>query len=321
MIVGHEQVFAWFAQGLKNRRLSHGYLFQGPRHVGKATAARALAGRIACEHRNVAAPPCGTCAGCAAFAADWRILAPSADNESSKLGEIGIREARDLRRFLALKPFGQHRFALIDDAEQLTVEAANTLLKSLEEPPASALIFVVCHEPSRLLETIRSRLVSVQFSPVPRTKIIHALLAADASRGDAESLSRQAGGRVGLALRWFADVGYRDSTAKFRAVMLEPNPLRRNKLLVSMADSTGEQIREFLEGGEMACRDALITALGLPDRAFRPDKAGALERFAASRGLKSLARLAATVSILKNRFAESALNPKVAFDLIGAYLS
>lgn len=317
MIIGHEQVFEWFQRSVRNGRLSHAYLFVGPRHVGKATVARALAERIACERHDPAEPACGACAGCAAFAVDWLRLAPSSeDSESTKLAEIGIREARSLRSFLSEHPFGRLRIALIDDAEQLTSAAANTLLKSLEEPPASSLIFVICHEPSRLLETIRSRLVAVPFGLVPTAQIAEALCAAGANRSDAESLSRRSGGRIGLALaRLWQGSGASDAARAFRDVLAERDPAKRQQACMAAAEGSAERIREFLNGAELACRDALLTSLNLQHRMLEPSASRL-----ASRGPTDCAGLIAALGTLKNRFSESALNAKVAFDALATLL-
>lgn len=317
MIIGHEQVFGWFARSVRNGRLSHAYLFTGPRHVGKATVARALAERIACMRRDPGEPACGACVGCAAFAVDWLVSTPSSeDNESTKLAEIGIRQARSLRSFLSVHPFGRYRMALIDDAEQLTHAAANTLLKSLEEPPASSLIFVVCHEPSRLPETIRSRLVAVPFGLVPTAQIAQALHGAGANQSDGESLSRRAGGRIGLALTWLASGSSGNEGAMaFRAILAERNPAKRQKAFVAVAEGSADRIRAFLNGAELVCRDALLASLNLPHRMLEPFASPA-----ASRGPASCAGLIAALGTLKSRFSESALNAKVAFDALATHL-
>lgn len=317
MIIGHEQVFEWFGRSARNGRLSHAYLFAGPRHVGKATVARALAERIACTRHNSAELACGVCANCAMFAADWHTVAPSdEDNASVKLAEIGIREARALRRFLAIRPFGRYRAALVDDAEQLTPEAAHTLLKVLEEPPVPALLFVICHEPSRLLETIRSRLVAVPFGLVPLAQSIAGLQAAGASPAEAERLSRRSGGRIGLALTWLNRKSVSDDGATtFHAVLAERNPAKRQQALTAVAEGPAERIREFLGDAELACRDALLASLNLPHRMLDPTAPRT-----ASHGPAGLARLTAALGTLRGRFSESALNAKVAFDAIGTLL-
>lgn len=318
MIIGHEQVLGWFARSVQNGRVSHAYLFAGPRHVGKATAARLLAERIACSQHDPLRPACGVCVGCRTFAADWSVVAPSTeDNESSKLTEIGIRQARTLRRFLAVRPFGQYRAALVDDAEQLTPEAANTLLKVLEEPPAPALLFVVCHEPGRLLETIRSRLVAVPFGLVPFTQSVAGLQAAGADPTEAERLSRRSGGRIGLALTWLNRKSVSDDgAAAFRAVLAERNAAKRQQVLAAVAEGPAERIREFLGGAELACRDALLASLNLPHRMLEPNK----QIVPILHGPAGLTRLATALGTLRGRLSESALNAKVAFDALGTLL-
>lgn len=168
-------------------RLPHALLLSGPRGIGKLALAQHIAARMLCEAAAPGAEACGKCEGCRWFAAgthpDFRLVQPEAvslqqgigveadeDEEkpaSAKKGakpsaEIKIDQIRALADFLNI---GSHRarrrIALVHPAEAMNPNAANSLLKALEEPPPSATFILVSHNASQLLPTIRSRCVVV----------------------------------------------------------------------------------------------------------------------------------------------------------------
>src|SRR5207237_3181166 len=169
-------------------RLPHALLIHGPRGVGKLALAERLAQLLLCEHADPAARPCGICDGCRWYLGgnhpDFRRLEPEAiaklppPSEEAEEGSeaparrtkqpslyILIEQVRELAGFLNVGSHrGRLRVALVHPAEDLYPNAANALLKSLEEPPSGAIFILVSHRPARLLPTVRSRCVAV---PVP----------------------------------------------------------------------------------------------------------------------------------------------------------
>lgn len=153
-------------QRLTSERLPHALLLSGPVGVGKRDLALALAGRLLCEHGNA----CGTCNGCRWLAQgahpDLRLIEQEVDEETGKLrAEIRIEQIRAMTAKLSLSAH-QHgwRIAIVYPAERMNTQAANALLKTLEEPPPQTLLILVSHHPRRLLATVRSRCRQV---PVP----------------------------------------------------------------------------------------------------------------------------------------------------------
>ncbi|MBV8151595.1 MAG: DNA polymerase III subunit, partial [Candidatus Eremiobacteraeota bacterium] len=169
-----------FFGSLDPERLSHGYLFSGPRGVGKRTFADRLAQSLLCEApKSGVLGYDGTCAGCRMVAAGThpdlfvhrgalRIGEPDAAQGFHESEEI---TARDLVRQFALHAYeGGWRICIFEDAE-LTGAAANALLKFFEEPPARVLLLLTTDSPGRLLETIRSRLVELRFPLLSRAQV------------------------------------------------------------------------------------------------------------------------------------------------------
>ncbi len=177
----HKHILSSIAARLEG--LPHALLIHGPKGVGKLALARRLAQLILCEAEGRRDTPCGNCPGCRWFAAgshpDVRFVEPeilaheAAGTEGEETptrktkpsAEIRIEQVRELADFLNLGSHrGRRRVAIVHPAEDMNAHAANALLKSLEEPPGSAMFLLVSHRPGRLLPTIRSRCVAV---PVP----------------------------------------------------------------------------------------------------------------------------------------------------------
>jgi DNA polymerase-3 subunit delta' len=179
-------------ESLKQRLdgLPHALLFHGPQGVGKLALAEAVAQLMLCEHAEAARRPCGTCEGCRWFLAnshpDLRRIEPEAlakapaDVEGEEAApassrtkpstEIKVDQVRELAGFLNVGSHrGRRRVALVHPAEAMNPNAANALLKGLEEPPNGAMFLLVTHRPASLLPTIRSRCVAVPV-PVPSAK-------------------------------------------------------------------------------------------------------------------------------------------------------
>jgi DNA polymerase-3 subunit delta' len=171
-VIGQDKVLSLLDYSLKADTVAHAYLVVGPRHVGKGTLAVNLAQALNCTESEA---PCGQCPSC------LRILAGKhADVTAIRLDsrtEIGIDDIRELQRLASLPPYeGKCKVFIIDEAEYLSNEAANSLLKILEEPPPSVVWLLLAAEEQRLLPTIMSRCQRLELKPVPSERIQEALV-------------------------------------------------------------------------------------------------------------------------------------------------
>ncbi len=149
--IGHERAVAALRRGIGGGRVAHAYLLVGPPQVGKMSLAMDLARMVNCLAEPADARPCGECAQCRrisdALHADVRVV--SQDGGSGARNAIGVDQIRDLQQEANLKPYeGRYRVFIIDGAERFTQEAANALLKMLEEPPADVLFVLLASEVS-----------------------------------------------------------------------------------------------------------------------------------------------------------------------------
>ena len=180
--------------------MSHAYVLTGPDGVGKRKFARLLAQSMFCrEHAEGKIDACGECRACRGFmAGNWpdfmEIGVPSGKTEipiASILGEPDRRGREGLCFELSMAPqASERRVALINDAHRMNQEGANALLKTLEEPPAQALILLVCDNPDSLLPTIRSRCQVIRFFPLTEADVSEILLTEELVETPEEEIGR-----------------------------------------------------------------------------------------------------------------------------------
>ena len=258
---------------LKGRldRLPHAILLHGPRGVGKLALAETMAQLLLCEHKELAQRPCGKCDGCRWYLAgnhpDFRRLEPEAiakvppqaeEEEGSEPAParrtkqpslfILIEQIRELAGFLNLRSHrGALRVALVHPAEDLYPNAANALLKGLEEPPAGAIFILVSHRPSRLLPTVRSRCVAIPV-PIPPREAALAWLGAQGVQ-NAERWLAFAGGAPLQALDYAAEASGWDRLLK------SPQPV-----------DDRESLERLAEALQKMAYDRAFSAFGLPPK-------------------------------------------------------
>ena len=194
--LGQEKLLPRLERALAAGRQAHAYLLTGPPHVGKMTLAVDLACALNCRANGANGPndeaayaapgaPCGDCGQCRRIRRglhpDVQLLELQQPDEADDSGGepparraatrtvIGIRELKEFLATVSLKPFeGERKVLIIDDAGRLSTEAANALLKTLEEPPPQVVILLLAQDADELLVTIRSRCQPLALAPLSR---------------------------------------------------------------------------------------------------------------------------------------------------------
>jgi len=172
-IIGQEHVVKTLTNAISSETVSHAYLFSGPRGTGKTTIARLLAKAVNCENRKKGEfEPCNKCSSCNEIVRGRAMDLIEIDAASHR-GIDDIRELRDGIKFSPTK--SKYKVFILDEAHQLTKEAANALLKTLEEPPAHAIFVLATTEIHKMISTIISRCQRFDFRKSTLPEIVKRL--------------------------------------------------------------------------------------------------------------------------------------------------
>lgn len=221
----HQPVWDKFARMLKQDAMPHALLLSGPEGVGKSYLVKQLAAQLFCEQTTGELAHCGVCPACQLMQAGshpdfrWVTRELTAKNELSK--EIRVDQVRDTIHWLGLTSHsGRRKMVVIEPAERMNWNAANALLKSLEEPPAGTLIVLITAVPGQLAATVRSRCQQIKIALPEKQQGLSWLQSQLDKSDDVEALLAQGGG------------------APFKALALKGDTLRskRAELLQGLID-------------------------------------------------------------------------------------
>lgn len=223
-IIGQKNVKEVLRKILTTGRLSKSYIFHGPEGVGKDAMAIEFAKAINCLNEETV--PCDVCSNCRQFGAlthpDFRLIYPTSSKEQEKdfskklqlkakdpylplakntLAKILINNTRELKKFVSLKIYNaKYRIILISEADRMTEQAANSILKLLEEPPEKTVLILTTSKLNQLLPTIVSRCQLIKFSPLSTSDIQAGLVKRGIDDARAAVVSRLAQGNFRKAM-------------------------------------------------------------------------------------------------------------------------
>src|SRR5213594_2134338 len=205
-LIGHERPKAVLRAAMLHDRVAHAYLFYGEDGIGKRLTAIRFAQAINCDRDSGPDGPeaCGTCRSChqieACFHPNFLLIEPDREQTNP---QIKIEQIRELESQIVFKPLvGRRKICIIDEADRMTLGAANALLKTLEEPPAHSLFLLVTSRPFALPTTVRSRCQSLRFPPPARTQVEDAvILKRELAPDDTRFLAVVTQARIGQALQ------------------------------------------------------------------------------------------------------------------------
>ncbi len=244
MIIGHQELIDDFKRLASQNELSHSYLFYGSPRVGKKLFALCLANFL--ETGN--------------FSDEPRVLQDALLISPNERGIIGIDEIRRIKNFLSQKPIiSPKRTMVVDEAENMTDEAQNALLKIAEEPPASSLLVIISSDSEKLWLTLRSRLQRIYFPAVPLA-LVEKWLNRNFSLEEAEahSLAHFSRGQPGLAWRFLKDEKFR-SLYQIVGTFLKSNFWARRNVIRMLLEDDKFNINEFLEVLSIALANGKLT--------------------------------------------------------------
>lgn len=283
MIRGQDRAVEQFASAWATRKLHHAWLLAGPKGVGKASFARQAARRVLADAAGAASdlPGINTDADDpmvklvdAGSHTDMRWLERMLNDKGNLNRNIKVDQVRALGEFMALSSaLSPWRVVVIDSCDDLEKEAANALLKMLEEPPANSLFFLVSHAPGRLLPTIRSRCRRLEFDALSddaMTSILEAQ-APDLSSTERNRVVSMSFGSAGRALA-FAELGLAKLEEAAITILRQGDPTnaRRSALATELGKkAAAERYAAFLDlAPTLIAREARTLAAGPRQRAL-----------------------------------------------------
>lgn len=303
-VLAQETALRTIDWALASGRIHHAYLFAGPDGVGKELAAFGLAQALVCEHRKdeggggsprlrggedraPSARACGTCSACTravpreetrrplhpdVVVIERGLYAPqSLGRRTPETQDISIDQIRTL--VLARSAFAPHedraKVFIVRRAEELSISAANALLKTLEEPGARTHFILLSSQPEALLPTILSRTQRVRFAPLPDDVVTALLTEAGVEAGRARDVTRLAGGSVELGVL-FADPDESETRDRFVEGALAATASPGIEQLLALAESAKKD-KDRLPAHVAALASALALRAAEAARAGHPD--------------------------------------------------
>ena len=283
-LVGNERIADFLEKVLAGKQATGTYIFAGPNGLGKTTTALYFAQSLFCQKRRGKEAPCGLCPSCRQFKNGSQVLPVESLLAHSDLHfikceegkkNISITQVREFIGALGLSSFlNSYQIGIIKDAEHLSIEAGNALLKTLEEPKAKVVIILIANQPELLPQTIVSRSQILQFHLAPSNLIFdHLLEKYKLPRSLAKRIARFSAGRPALASKYAEDqVLFKArlaETEKFFSLFSEDFLARMKTAEDALKDNEGAVgALGVINSWEAGMRDLYLSYFNHPDLAW-----------------------------------------------------
>ena len=346
-LVGHAREVGFLQQAIRGQRVSHAYLFVGAPGSGKRSLAVAFAQTLNCQSATSDGrprlAPCGACPSCHRIARGQHhdvllldierqreLLAGSgreADaDKAARQRVISVASAHELRDHISTRPYdARYKIAILGDADTMQDAAANSLLKTLEEPPRWAVIILLAANEGSVPATIRSRCQLISLRAVPRELIAAALVKQGMASPQAELLAALAEGRPGIAIAAAGDaeaaLTERNAALTLLHNVIAPDALIADRFAIAarLATSYGSgptgraSVSATLELWLMWWRDLLLVKSGHPELITNPDQAAALQTLADRLELSAIYARIIAIQTAVGQLA-AAVNPRLVLE-------
>lgn len=319
--IGHQQSITLLQAAVSHERLAHAYLFHGEEAIGKRLTAIRFAQALSCERppETEGLDSCGTCRSCQQIEArthpDFFVIEPDPEQATQ---QIKIEQVREIEHQIMYRPLiGERKICLINDADRMTIGAANALLKTLEEPPGHSLFLLISSRPAALPATIRSRCQALRFTTPARTQVEAALiLKREIPPSDARFLAIISEGRIGEALT--ADVKDTRQRQQELVDLVRPQSLQSIGSILSSAEAIAkaDKAQDILTWMTRWIRDLVLLQVGGErDQILNLDDLTTLESYAQQADTDALLGLLREIELTEQR-ATRHLNLQMALEMI-----
>jgi DNA polymerase-3 subunit delta' len=321
-IVGHEHAIDILRRTLLAQQVRHAYLFAGPQRIGKKMLAQRFAQTLLCTggaDPTVAPPePCNRCLSCRKVLhgnhPDVHIIARASDKQFITIEQVRALQSDAARRTME----GRRNVFLIENAHEMNVQAANCILKTLEEPEQNVVLLLTVPDAGLLLPTILSRVQMIQMQLLTASQIKDALVQRwETEPEEAELIASLAAGRLGWAVQAVEDEEMLDERKTLLASLVKIPSLTKVQRFdfVQRLGSDGERLRATLELWLLWWRDMVLTANGCLDLTVNADMRDLLKTQSAKIGTAEAERMVRAILQTQESLDQN-VNPRMAFEVL-----
>ena len=326
-VIGQSRAVSLLERSLEREALAHAYLFVGPHQVGKMTLALNLAQALNCEAGE---RPCGECASCqrigSAKHVDVQIIGLNQNGDSGSEKprvEIGIDRIREMQHSASLPPFeGKCKVFVIDGAERLSIEAANCLLKTLEEPVGKVLFILLAADDRLLPPTVISRCQRMELAPLPSGEVEEALVRRWGIEPQlAKLLARLSHGCLGWALSaTFDSSRLQQRTEKLERLVEVVKPDYEERFayaaqLAAQFSQSRDSVQEVLDLWVDWWRDLMLVKVGCSEAITNVDMVATLEEMSQGCRLEQIRSFIDSLQAAKEQLGQNA-NPRLVLEVL-----
>ena len=312
-ILGHKSIKDHLQKAISEGHPNHAYIFNGEEGSGRKTMADTFAAALCCQADVGENKPCGKCMACMQAASKTHPDIIRVTHEKSRIGVDDIRTS--LLGDISIKPFSSnYKIYIIDEAERMTEQAQNALLKTLEEPPAYAVIILITTNTGAFLQTIMSRCVTLQFKPL-ETSVISEYLMNREKLPDyfAKLCAAFSGGSIGQALKFAKNEDFEQIKNECLYYLRNIDSLSID-VVNDMVETLGKRkadVKVYLDLMHLWFRDILMfKATQDANRLVFLDELMVIKRQASKYGFEALGRILDGFYTVQDR-----LNANVNFDI------
>jgi DNA polymerase III subunit delta' len=321
-IVGHNHAIDLLRRALAAQRIRHAYLFTGPEHIGKSLLAQRFAQTLLCtggpDPRVAPLNPCGTCLACRKVMhgnhPDVHFISRAPDKQFILIEQVRALQSDSARRTLE----GRRNIFIIQGMHEMNIQAANCLLKTLEEPEPDVVLLLTVPDPGLLLPTILSRVQQVSMHLLTSTQIREALEQRwGVKPAEANVIAALAAGRMGWAVQAVEDenlLAERKEQLDTLTQLLSANRVERFAAAQRLSEDTGK-LRAILELWLLWWRDIVLAAYNSLDLVVNVDMRSTIAKQAAQVGPAKSERMARAI-LSTMEALEQNVNARVALEVL-----
>ena len=258
-ILGNEMIKEHFLKAIESHRISHAYILTGEEGTGRKSIANAFAMTLLCEKGGT--EPCMVCHSCKqALSGNHPDLIYVTHEKPASIGVDDIRE--QINDTIQIRPYSSYyKIYIVDEAEKMTVQAQNALLKTLEEPPAYAVIILLTNNKDRLLDTILSRCVTMTLGSVREEKIVQFLKDhTEAKDEDIKFAASFSLGNIGKAMHVVNTPEFKEMFQEAMNILIHIKTIEVYEIIAYLKDLKAykDEIYDFLDVLTVWYRDMLM---------------------------------------------------------------